>query len=204
MHCDRYRMHLLQLDLDPAAEGASQDALVEHLQACADCREWRRASGEVDARLKSASKSTSPDFVPAVLAAWRVEDKRAATWSFGIARMALLLAGVLQAVIGVDSMLFGHSHGAGDSGAFVAAIGIGFVVTALQPKARFAGLLPVALAASGLMLLHIARDVMDGSVAALDESYHGPTLLGVIVLLALRVLDMKYPSFAQGPRGQRG
>ncbi len=203
MRCDEYRAQTLGAGPDSEPDAPVSAARGEHLQACAGCREWRRALGEVDARLQVAATAVSPDFAPGVLAAWRARDQGAASWSFVVARLALLLAGVLQAVIGIDSMLFGHSHGAGDSGAFVAAIGIGFVVAAVQPQARFAGLLPVALAASVLMLLHIGRDVMEGSVAAMDEAYHGPTLLGVIVLLALRVLDVKYPTLAQDRPGQQ-
>lgn len=203
MQCDRYRAELLQSDLGLEAREPSP-GLSEHVLACPECRAWRSVDADLTARLDSAAMAASPDFVPPVLAAWHTGEPAGGRWSFPWARLALLLVGILQAVIGVDSMLFNHSHGAGDSGAFVAAIGIGFVLAAVQPQARFAGLLPVALAASGLMLFHIVWDIAGGSVGALDEAYHGPTLLGVIVLLTLRILELKHPMTMVPGLRQRG
>jgi len=171
---------------DPARLG-------EHLAACADCRRWRAAGMRLDDALSAARARVGPDVVAPVLHAWRAGAARRPAVPPRVIAALLALTGLLQLASGLEIALTHDNHGMNDAGALSAALGVGFLVAAIQPRVRLAGLLPVAFSATLFMLVGAAFDV-SGGATNLDEElhHHLPALTGVMLLVAVKVLEARH------------
>jgi predicted anti-sigma-YlaC factor YlaD len=69
-------------------------------------------------------------------------------------------------------------------GSFTLALGVGLLYAAWRPQ-RAAGVVPVAAALTGALLLASVIDVVDGHVRAVDELGHLPDMVGLVVVWAL-------------------
>ena len=177
----------------PTNEGSGPEAeLSEHLGSCVPCQRWRARSAALDDRLRAASTAVGPDFVAPVLSAWRSGDLPPRhVISARMVRVVLGLVGLLQVAAGVVPIATNQAHGVGDAAALGAAVGVGFIIAALQPRLRLAGLVPVVAAATLLVGIHIGLDLASGNVGLSEEANHLPTILGILTLGAVRILEMK-------------
>jgi predicted anti-sigma-YlaC factor YlaD len=90
-------------------------------------------------------------------------------------RYALLAVALTMVVLAIPALLTpldgGESHLARESGGWSAALGVALLVVAWQPR-RARGLLPLAAALAGVMVVAAAVDVVAGDAALAGESTH--------------------------------
>jgi hypothetical protein len=125
-----------------------------------------------------------PDLAPAILA--KAHPPNPGRWEW--IRTALAVVALTELVLSVPA-LFGVDAGASvhvarHVGSLSAALAVGLLYAAWKPVRAY-GLLPIALALAGCMLITSAIDLANGRVDAIGEAHHVLELVSVALLWAL-------------------
>jgi predicted anti-sigma-YlaC factor YlaD len=183
---------LLSVRLDGEATEVEEEAVDSHLSACPACVAYRAALGRHHREMRLHAAEPVPDLTEAILrtagvapgAAVRAADRRmrVLTW----ARYGLLAVALTQIVWAVPELVHagGGEHGARHLGAWDLAFAVGLLVVARQPE-RARGLLPMAAALAGVMVVTATVDVIDGTTVAMAESTHLLEVVGLVLLWAV-------------------
>ena len=172
-----------------------------HLAGCADCRGW---AATVAAPMPSLPSLEPPgDLTEQVMRAVQSDLngvgslRRQQRWL----RAGLVAVAVVQLVLSVPVLIFGHDHAAPlhvahELGSFDAAVALGLLAAARRPRFA-AGMLPLMVAITALLMITAGSDLAAGRTDALDEAPHLLDLVGVVLLRRLSVV-------ADGPTGPMG
>jgi predicted anti-sigma-YlaC factor YlaD len=202
-----------RLDGEPAP--LTEAEIADHLRGCAECRSWASAvsgiglvaAAEPPAQLtEQVLRAVSTDLTAAG------GRRRQELWL----RVGLLAVGVVQLVLAVPVLIFGHDHSAPlhvahELGSFDAAVGLGMLAAARRPRVA-AGMVPLVAAITALLMITAGSDLAAGRTDVLDEAPHLLDLVGFLLLRRLSVVDLSGPSgppallvpLATGPRPARG
>lgn len=191
MRCEICR-ELVSADLDGELTPVEQRAMQAHISGCRDCT----AFGERAADLHRAARVTAADQVPdltdAIMAAHPSRPSKERTRDVAafadFLRYALGAVAVTQLVLAVPE-LFRRSgseqvHNAHHLGGWDLAFAVGLLVVALQPW-RARGLLPMAGALAGVMIITAVIDLAGGNAVGMAESTHLLEITGVLLLWQL-------------------
>jgi predicted anti-sigma-YlaC factor YlaD len=170
--------------LDGEATVAERAAVDDHLLACADCHAWSLAASRTHRSVRLRAAEPVPDLVPAILA--KAHPPNAGRWEW--IRTALAVVALTELVLSVPA-LFGVDAGASvhvarHVGSLSAALAVGLVYAAWKPVRAY-GLLPIALALAGCLLVTSLIDLANGRVDALGEAHHVLDLVAVTLLWAM-------------------
>lgn len=180
-----------RLDVSARLDGeetSAPDLDVEaHLRRCTSCRRFAAAASRVADEVDLAAEvpaSRSAELLTAMADARRSGERR-----IDAIRLGLVVVACTQLALALPGLLLaegvGHSaHVVRHLGAWDVAFAIGFLVAAAQPV-RVVGLLPMAAALTGSMLLAAGLDVASGSTSAVGEATHVLELGGLALLWAL-------------------
>lgn len=190
---------------EPVA-GADLDA---HLARCATCRSWFAAAGELARRTRVRAAPLIPDLTDQILAASPAPERGRTR---GLGRVLLAATGVAQLVVAVAQAAgidFGMTaaHGAhaaamsthllNESTAWTAALGVGFLVAALRPRAA-AALAPVAGVFVMVLGCYVLADWAAERVTPARLASHSLVVLGA-VLLSWTAWDERGEGRRRGP-----
>jgi predicted anti-sigma-YlaC factor YlaD len=195
VRCERFR-EAVSARLDGEPLGLSASALDHHLAACPDCAAWAEDAARAT-RLTRLDVRPVPDLSAAIVARVALPARRVLRRRH-LLRLALLLAGVAQLVIGLpactgDSIGMAMSaHAAHEAAAWNLAIGAAFIASASVPR-RAAGLIP--LLSTFLLVLGAlsVRDYAHGVVSADRLATHLGALAGLLLLIALDRAERALP-----------
>jgi len=170
--------------LDGEATLDERAAVDGHLAACAQCRAWSLTASRAHRLVRLRPAEVVPDLAPAILA--RAHPPNAGRWEW--IRTALAVVALTELVLAVPA-LFGIDNGATvhvarHVGSLSAALAVGLLYAAWKPVRAY-GLLPIALALAGCLLVTSLVDVANGRVDALGEAHHVLDLGAVVLLWAL-------------------
>jgi predicted anti-sigma-YlaC factor YlaD len=182
MDCENARSAIsARLDGEPPDTPA--DLLREHLDGCADCRDWQRRAHEITRRARLGMHALDHDLTPLMLAALPPQrpDRRPV-----LVRACLVAIAVAQFAITVPLLVLGHDHDAGahaahELGSFDLALAIAFVVGALRPRLSAGLAWPCGVAAIGLAVTAII-DLIGGQTLGADEAQHLIAVAGSLLL----------------------
>jgi predicted anti-sigma-YlaC factor YlaD len=184
MRCDRFR-EAISARIDGEDPGLPDDALDDHLGACADCRAWQQRAHVATRHARLGGLFLVHDLTPQVLAA--VPAAATGRRLRFTQRAGLAAVAVAQLAITVPLLLLGHDHDAGthaahELGSFDLALAIAFAVGAVRP-ALAAGLAwPCTIAAAGLAGTAVA-DMIGGQTPGADEAQHLVAVAGALLLI---------------------
>jgi len=167
----------------------------EHLDSCADCREWYSGAVEHTQQLRRLAGRSQVSAVPELRDRSRARRPRrvwaTATWQ----RWALGVVGLIQIGLaagqgfgadlgmparGHDAMMGGHLLN--ESTAWSAALGVVMVVAALRPAAA-PGLAAVLVVFSLILAGFVIGDAASGAVTGMRLLSHLPVLAGTVLAL---------------------
>lgn len=191
MDCSACREEL-SAELDGEGDPACRGAVLAHLEGCTACTRWREQAVVVTRLTRTAPAEAGPDLVSRVLPSaparrpWRL-----------LARVALVVVGLVQIVVGTFSLaLGGHGGDAMHAGADMAhlshetaawnlALGAAFVAGAYWTR-QLAGLLPVLGAFIAVLAVLSGLDLAADRVDSVRVATHALLVLGfaLTVLLA--------------------
>jgi predicted anti-sigma-YlaC factor YlaD len=187
MRCDDVQEALsARLDgeaLPPGLDGAGIDA---HVAGCAACASFAAGAAAQHRALRVRVAEPVPDLTGAILAATAPSRPQPVReW----ARYGLFAVAATQLLLAIPAILLGSDPGASihvarELGSFDVAIAVGLLWAAWQPK-RAAGLLPLAAALAGAMLLTAVLDVVGDDAPPMGEAHHVLDLAGLGLLWAL-------------------
>lgn len=192
MNCDVAR-EALSARIDGEAEPVPRSRVDEHLQTCAECRQWYFDARESTRQLRDLAGQSRPplaavDDTPP--RARRVVPGEWARWALGAIGAAQLMLAVLQAA-GVAPGVAGHTahapmsgHLLNESTAWTAALGAAMVVAALRPVAA-AGLSAVLVGFSVVLAGYVTADALSSAVTALRVLSHLPVLVGTVLAVVV-------------------
>jgi predicted anti-sigma-YlaC factor YlaD len=195
VRCDRFR-EAVSARLDGEPLGLSASTLDNHLATCPDCAGWAEAAARAT-RLSRLDVRPVPDLSDRI-AATVARPARRVLRRRHLLRLALLLAGIAQLIIGLPALtgdsigMAMSAHGAHEAAAWNLALAAAFVAAASVPR-RAAGLIPLL----GTFLLVLGglsvRDFAAGSVTAGRLATHLAALLGLILLVGLDRAERALP-----------
>jgi len=196
MQCDEIRA-AISAAADGEATPLERSMIDGHIAHCAGCAAFAGAVEQLDRRLRVRPAEAVPDLSRPILAA--ANRKSAREWP----RYVLLWVALTELVLALPALMGATRntsvHTAHELGSWEAALAVGLLVAAWQPR-RAAGLLPFALALTGAMVATAAFDIVTGHAPAAGEAQH---ILDVVGVGALWLLTRSaVPSRA--PRPQRG
>jgi predicted anti-sigma-YlaC factor YlaD len=183
MDCDECRLELSAI-LDGEGSPTRRGAVAEHLADCDACRAWQRSVERLHRRVRVQPADAVPDLGPAILARAHVPDPGRGEWI----RTALAVVAVTELVLALPA-LFGHDAGASvhlarHIGSLSIAMAVGYVYAAWRPVRAY-GLLPIALALAGCMIVTAVLDITTGRAGAVGEAHHVLDISALILLWAL-------------------
>jgi predicted anti-sigma-YlaC factor YlaD len=189
--------------LDGEPLGLSQSSLEAHLASCSDCAGWADAAARAT-RMARLDVRPVPDLSDRLTAQVALPARRVLRRRH-LLRLALLLAGLAQLVIGIpavtgDSIGMAMSaHGAHEAAAWNLAIAAAFVAAASVPR-RAAGLIPLLGTFLVVLAVLSVRDYAGGYVSAGRLATHAAALIGLGLLIALDRAERALPPgrFATG------
>jgi len=197
MKCARAR-EWVSAGLDGELDDDQHSELAEHLAACPACAAYAVRAGQLHRSMRISAMPEIPDLVPAIMA----RAKPPAMFPLLI-RYSLLILGLVGLAIALPELWTAataeHAHAASHLGGWDAAFAIGLIVAAVQP-ARARGLLPMALALGGFMIITAAIDVGAGRTSGMAESTH---VLELVDLVLLWLLVRQQPHETVGGRRHR-
>jgi predicted anti-sigma-YlaC factor YlaD len=184
--CDECRQ-VLSAGLDGEAEGVELAEAGIHLDRCAACRAFEERVRRLHRATRLAPAPAVPDLGPEILAAIGRESR--GRERITPLRLVLAVVAVLEIGAALPALLLGDdaqlsAHAARHAGSFALAIGVGFLYAALRPR-RATGVLVVAGALMGCLVLASVLDVATGRAAALSEAQHVPEVIGVLTVWLL-------------------
>ena len=166
-------------------------ALDAHLSSCPGCRAYAAELAAVHRTVRlRAAEAVPPDLTAGVLAAIGDDTRDVADGRVGSLRLGLAIVGVIQVLIALPALVLGDdanlpAHTARHLGSFAAALGIGFLVAAWQPR-RVGGILPLTAALVTCLLVSSAIDVVAGDAGAWSEvGGHATEMVGLGLLWLL-------------------
>ena len=182
----------LSARLDGEASPIPAGTLEAHLRDCADCSRYDLSLGGVHRAVRVSDAEPVPDLTALILAAVQSDETAATRRRRSRAkhrlRALVAMAGLVQLVVATP-LLFGAAsagmHSWRDLAGLQLALGVGFVLTALQPW-RAAGVLPVAAVVAGFAVVTGVLDVVMGIANPVAELSHLSEVGGVTALAALR------------------
>jgi predicted anti-sigma-YlaC factor YlaD len=182
--------------LDGEEPGVPTAAVQAHLTSCAGCRGYEQAACQLLA-VREQSAGYAPDLTGAILASIGATTQAASTQGDSRPggarslelRIALAVVAVLQLLLGLPALVWGSDagapiHAARELGSFSAALAVGLLVCAWQPR-RIAGMLPVAGALGALLAVTAILDLTSGRTLAIGEISHLLEMGGVVLLILL-------------------
>ena len=176
-----------QLDGEPMGMRASE--VDSHLAGCPDCVAWYAAAARVTRLARVAPAAPTPDLTARILAAsGRVSPPR--RYAMTVARVALALIGLAQAVLAVPALALGADgmhppmHVAHEGGAWNLALAVAFVAAAMRPRSA-AGLLPVLGAFVAALVVVSVPDLATADVPALRLAEHLPAVIALLLVAVL-------------------
>jgi predicted anti-sigma-YlaC factor YlaD len=203
MRCERYH-ELISARLDGEASGPAGE-LDLHLAGCTACRAWETDAESLHRALRLHTAPDVPDLTDAILAGRplpapprpgpRVLARPLAAARRRLAdlppqaalRAILAVVATTQLVLAAPQLLIrsgDHVLGARHLGGWDVAFALGLLVVAAQPW-RVRGLLPMATAVAGVMVITVSVDVLSGVSPGMAGAPHLLEVCGVAVLWAL-------------------
>jgi predicted anti-sigma-YlaC factor YlaD len=196
MQCDEVR-EAISAAADGEAGPLERSMVDAHIARCAGCAAFAGSVEQLDRRLRIRPAEAVPDLSAAILLASAPRPAR--EWP----RYVLLWVALTELVLAVPALLGANRdasvHAAHELGSWEAALAVGLLVAAWQPR-RAAGMLPFAVALAGAMAATAAFDIATGHVPAAGEAQHLLDVLGVGALWLLTRTAL--PTTA--PRAHRG
>ncbi|MEV0294828.1 zf-HC2 domain-containing protein [Nocardia sp. NPDC050710] len=183
----------LSARLDGEQEPVPAADLDAHLAQCASCQSWFAAAGELARRTRVQAAPTIPDLTTQILAASATPERGRAR---GLNRVLLAATGVAQLAVavaqaaGIDfGMTAAHgehaaamsAHLLNESTAWTAALGVGFLVATLRPRAA-AALAPVAGVFVVVLGCYVLADWVADRVTPARLASHSLVVLGAVLL----------------------
>jgi predicted anti-sigma-YlaC factor YlaD len=190
MRCDRSH-ELISAILDGEGAG-SDDDLSAHLDGCTACQAWAEQARALHRSLRLQTAPRVPDLTAAILNGPRAEGHRRPSPtrrlpSLAVLRAALGAIATTQLVLAAPELLARaaeHGHATRHLGAWDVAFAVGLLVVAAQPW-RARGLLPMAGAVAGVMVLTGVIDAMSGGTPGMAEATHLLEVCGLALLWAI-------------------
>jgi predicted anti-sigma-YlaC factor YlaD len=198
MQCDEVR-EAISAAADGEASLLERSIIDTHIARCAGCAAYASAVAQLDRQVRVRPAESVPDLSAPILAASAPKPVR--EWP----RYVLLWVALTELVLAVPALLGANRdasvHAAHELGSWEAALAVGLLVAALQPR-RAAGLLPFALALAGAMVVTAVFDIVTGHAPAMGEAQHILDLIGVgaLWLLARSTLPSTAPRVRRGLR----
>jgi len=161
-----------------------------HLDGCEGCRTFQRTVIDVSRHGRVAAAEEVPDLTASILAACAEVDRSAGARRVRELRFLAGLTGVVQLLLALP-LVFGvvgpELHAARDLGVLQLAMGVGFVLAAVDPS-RARGLVPVVAAAVAASVFVVGFDLVTGRADLVAELTHVAEVAGLAALwsLALR------------------
>jgi predicted anti-sigma-YlaC factor YlaD len=189
MDCSTAR-EALSATLDGEPLDIELAALEAHLDDCADCRRWREHAHELTRRFRLSAAPGAPRPDSALVAAARAAaPRRRRLGPVQLVRLALLLVGVEQVILAVQTSILGSDHDAPlhvahETASFELAIAAGFLMAALRPS-RARGIGVVVGAAALLLVATALLDIAAGRTSAAGELPHLLVVAGWLLLRRL-------------------
>jgi predicted anti-sigma-YlaC factor YlaD len=192
MQCQSFR-EAASARLDGEPLGVPDVELDLHLVTCAECARWEQRAALVTRRVRVSTAPPVPDLTAAVLAALPPERPARAPWPGWWTRVALAVAGVLQALLAWPVAaadlggMTGMVHVEHETGAWALAVAVAFLAVAARPRLA-AGALPFLGSFALLLTVLTVADLRQGHVDAARAVSHLLLLTGVALvgLLAWR------------------
>jgi predicted anti-sigma-YlaC factor YlaD len=178
---------VLSARLDGEPVDLPLDEVHAHLATCEPCAAFDAALPGVNRRVRVAAADAVPDLTAPILVALTDDRRSVGDRRLRDLRVLIGLAGAVQLVLAVPVLLglAGPAFHLGrDLGALELALGLGLVLTAYQPH-RAAGVLPIAAAATVVVLVGAVVDVAAGRATLAAELTHLSEVVGVLALWAL-------------------
>lgn len=144
--------------------------LEEHLEGCAECREFADMSYRLRRRAAIADAPNVPDLSKAVVRNVGIADRERHS---PIVRWLLVLVAIQIVVFAVPDFLAtdAEAHALSHLGAFSLAYAFGLVVVAIRP-ARARTMLGVSLVLIAALLATAVEDIITGRTLLVSESVH--------------------------------
>lgn len=181
MQCDEVR-EAISAAADGEASPLERSMIDTHLARCAGCAAFAGAVEQLDRRFRIRPAEAVPDLSAPILRA--STPKAAREWP----RYVLLCVALVQLALAIPALVGAEHnisvHAAHELGSWDAALAVGLLVAAWQPR-RAAGLLPFALALAGAMVATAGLDIATGHAPAIGETQHVLDLAGVAALWLL-------------------
>lgn len=199
VRCAQFR-EAMSAGLDGEEPGIADAQIDAHVAGCAGCEAWRADATAMHRLTRLAPAQHVPDLTATVLAAV-ARQRRQPSFTALVARAGLAAVALAQAVLAVPALIAAQdsldapTHVAHESGAWNAAVAIGFLAVVLRPRLA-AGLLPLLAAFVAILVAVTVPDLAAGHVDADRVLAHLLMLAGVVLLTVLTVLDR--------PRGGSG
>lgn len=158
-----------------------------HLTGCGSCAAFESGLAPLARRTRVVAAAPVPDVTAQVLAAVEADRLHAPDRRRRELRLLVGLAGLVQVVLAVASL--GAVEGASahlvhELAALQLALGLGFLLAALQPR-RAPGVLPIAVVVVAATLVAAVVDVVLGRVTLVGELTHLAEVVGVAALWLL-------------------
>ena len=196
---------LLSARLDGETTEVEDEAVSSHLSSCPACAAFSMAVERQHREVRLHAAEAVPDLSEAILQRAGVTPggaRRAATRRARVlewARYGLLVVALTQIVLALRELIDAVGgdeavHTTRHLGGWDLAFAVGLLVVAWQPE-RARGLLPMAAALAGVMVVTAVLDVADGHTAAMAESTHLLEVVGLVLLWGV--------AWANGRRQQR-
>lgn len=187
MDCHHCRF-ALSSRVDGEPSGIRDVDVDTHLLGCDGCQGYARAVLELRERADEVDDGPYVSRSADLLGAMAVVRQRQSWWA-GAVRSVLAVVALIQLALALPVLLLGEgagvsTHLARHLGAWDVALAIGFLVAAVQPV-RVIGLLPMAMALAGCMLLATVLDVVGGGHPMTGEAVHVLELAGLALLWTL-------------------
>lgn len=223
MGCDTCR-ELISADLDGEADDAERAELAGHLATCAACASFSVEAARLHRSWRVTPAAAVPDLTDAILERARADadrldprprpdaadagarrsrrrrgahPRRRSPVATAAMQYGLLVVALLMMVLAVPDLLASSGsaiHVSRHLGGWDVAFAVGLCVAALQPW-RARGLLPMAAALAGVMVVTAVIDIAHGSTPGMAEGTHLLEVLGLVFLwlLAQSVPDEERP-----------
>jgi predicted anti-sigma-YlaC factor YlaD len=184
MQCSQ-AYELLSAELDGELNGLEELALTEHLSTCRSCQAERINLRALHRSVRVRPAVAVPDLTATILAKAHPPRPGRGHW----VRQALAVVALTQLVLALPALLLGEDPGASvhvarHVGSLTVALAIGLAYAAWRPVRAF-GLLPIAGALAGCVVVTSVLDLANGRVGMVSESHHLLDLAGVTLLWVL-------------------
>ena len=186
--CDEFQDALsARLDGERLPKGLDDAGVDAHVAGCATCSAFLAGATAQHRALRVRAAEPVPDLTQRILERLPVTSRPQPVREW--ARYALFAVAATQLILALPAVLLGEDPGASihvarELGSFDVALGVGLLWAAWQPR-RAIGLLPMAAALAGALLVTALLDVARGEAPFRGEAHHVLDLAGLGLLWAL-------------------